>query len=112
MLQPSVWNSNSTNGTKLAAMSTVSEPQAGRPHSALVASEWEKLSQYLRAEAPLVVDGSSLDVATTVGVGRHGIRTALQKGTILSDDPNTRKRIDDSVQFLDKHLAEGNTAYG
>jgi len=97
-------NANITNNTRSAAMSITSNTD--RPHSALVVSEWEKLSQHINVRAPIIVDGSSLDVATTVAVGRHGVRS------ILSEDPTVRNRIDDSVRFLDEHLEKGNTVYG
>jgi phenylalanine ammonia-lyase len=112
-------DSNITDGIRFSTMSIASDPN--RPHSALVVSEWEKLSRHLKNLAPIIVDGSSLDMATTVAVGRHGIRSILlddpvgrdrKDGTISSDGLKILDRIDHSVQFLDKHLAEGNTVYG
>ncbi|KAF2177847.1 phenylalanine ammonia-lyase [Zopfia rhizophila CBS 207.26] len=72
----------------------------------MVASEWTKLSKHKNERAPIIVDGTTLDIAAITAVGRHGV-----SGT-LSSDPAVRDRIQKSVQSLAKHLAQGGTVYG
>ncbi|KAF2813879.1 phenylalanine ammonia-lyase [Mytilinidion resinicola] len=55
---------------------------------------------------PIVVDGSSLEIASIVAVSRYGI------SGILDPHPAVKARIDDSVRFLDNYLREGHTVYG
>ncbi|KAF2500646.1 phenylalanine ammonia-lyase [Lophium mytilinum] len=81
-------------------------PCHGNGHSSIVISEWENLRTRIQGRNPIVVDGSSLDIASIVAASRYGI-----SGT-LDPHPAVRARIDDSVQFLDNYLKEGHTVYG
>lgn len=77
-----------------------------RSHSNLVISQWEHLTRYINDRKPIIIDGSTLDIAATTAVGRYGIPGALSTETAVLDS------IHESVQFLNKHMAQGNTVYG
>jgi len=79
---------------------------AKRPHSTIVISQWRDLARYIQKQDSIVIDGSSLDIAATTAVGRYGIAGALSTDTVILD------RINRSVQFLNKHMAQGHTVYG
>lgn len=79
-------------------------------HAELVLSQWEKLSTLKKEHAehnrPIIVNGTSLDIATTTAAGRYGIPGEM------TSDPKVRDAIQRSVRFLEHHMAEGNTVYG
>ncbi|OCK90989.1 putative phenylalanine ammonia-lyase [Cenococcum geophilum 1.58] len=77
-----------------------------RSHGSLVVAEWDKLHKQLENKTTVLVDGSSLDMASITAVARYGISGAL------SHHPVTVNRVNASVEFLDEYLAQGHTVYG
>ncbi|OCL05332.1 putative phenylalanine ammonia-lyase [Glonium stellatum] len=75
-------------------------------HGSLVVAEWDKLRKQIEHKTTVLVDGSSLDMASITAVASYGITGALSR------HPVTINRINASVEFLDEYLAQGHTVYG
>jgi hypothetical protein len=69
----------------------------------LVLSHWEATR---RQSSPIVIDGETLDMATTAVFGRYGGRVGL------SNEPSVLDRIESCVEVLSRRLQQGKIVYG
>ncbi|KAI5243169.1 phenylalanine ammonia-lyase [Aureobasidium subglaciale] len=66
---------------------------------------WKKLGTLLQGKQ-CIIDGNTLDIAGVIAVAKYGMPA------FISTDDVTRKRIDDSVHMLKRHLDSGHLVYG
>ena len=94
------------------------------PHLNQVRRIWKELEQYRRA-GKLTVDGHSLDIAGVVAVSRFVPRSCLDTGPQayhynyrheckpdISQNPEVVNAVNDSVETLNRYLADGSFLYG
>lgn len=85
-------------------------------------ANYQRIEQLLDG-AQCVLDGSSLDIASVVGVAKYVEETNIPKSIILmfrrygvsaslSTDGDMLGRIDQSVEMLKRHLRDGHLVYG
>lgn len=72
-------------------------------HTQLVFAQWKAAKHN---SSPIIVDGETLNLATTAVFGRRGGQVKL------SEDPKVRDRIEACVTVLNDQLREGKTVYG
>ncbi|KAK0737766.1 L-Aspartase-like protein [Schizothecium vesticola] len=76
------------------------------PHARAVFDEWLALKVNREDGEIPPVDGQSLTIADVIAVSCH--RTQAR----LSDEPSVQQQVQDSVDFLQKKLADGTVIYG
>lgn len=69
----------------------------------LVLTQWEATN---KQPCPIVIDGNTLDMATTAVFGKCGGRVRL------STEPSVLDRIESCVEVLSHTLQQGKTVYG
>src|SRR5689334_18361585 len=74
-------------------------------HASSVFKTWKTL-QAAKARRSLTIDGQTLDIASVVAVARHGLTPTVR------DDPDLRRRLQDSIDTLNLHLQNGWVIYG
>ncbi|KAK1833908.1 putative phenylalanine ammonia-lyase [Podospora conica] len=77
-----------------------------RPHAQGVLDERRSVARNRVQNEIARVDGNSLTIADVVSVSCHHVQARL------SDDTSIQKKVQDSVDFLQKKLAEGTVIYG
>ncbi|KAK3348869.1 L-Aspartase-like protein [Lasiosphaeria hispida] len=76
------------------------------PHAKAVFTQWVALRKALDVDAALPLNGQDLSIADVVAVSLHGAKASL------TDDSEVLARVDESVAFLAKELADGRVIYG
>jgi phenylalanine ammonia-lyase len=97
---------STTNTTTTASPPVIMEGH-GSPleHASSVFKTWKTL-QAAKARRSLTIDGQTLDIASVVAVARHGLTPTVR------DDPDLRRRLQDSIDTLNLHLQNGWVIYG
>lgn len=100
------------------------DPRLPKSWNNIVVEEWQTLIRFITGKTHIVVNGSSLSVASIVATSRYVnwsnqghlnrlmIHVSYGMTASLGTNPKIRNRINDSVSFIDEHLAQGHSVYG